>query len=148
MRDDEIKLTVRFTTAMIRCLLYTMASVLIYICGGQTRLMWILLITSSVVALYNWICLLRGEVVLLISSDGMKYEGKMMRWNTIVDFETVTYHDSETGNCTYLILKLSNSYLSVNIDISRLNANEEQIREWIKMYTTLPVDKGHHTNPI
>ncbi|MVT39399.1 hypothetical protein GO495_02270 [Chitinophaga oryziterrae] len=110
--------------------------------------MWILLITSSVVALYNWICLLRGEVVLLISSDGMKYEGKMMRWNTIVDFETVTYHDSETGNCTYLILKLSNSYLSVNIDISRLNANEEQIREWIKMYTTLPVDKGHHTNPI
>jgi hypothetical protein len=148
MRDSEIKLTANFTTSLIRCLIYTMASVFTYIYGGQTRVMWILLIIFSVVAFYNWISLLRREVVLLISSDGMKYEGRMMKWDTIVDFETVTYHDSETGNNTYLILKLSNSYLNVNIDISKLNANEKQIRAWIEMHTTLPVDRGHRTSSV
>lgn len=145
MRNEEIKLTNSFTAVITRSLLYTTFSVLLYIYGEHTRLMWILLIIFSAVAFYNWIGLLRREVILRISNDGMKYEGKMMRWDTIVDFETVTYHDPETGSYTCLVLNLSNSYLSINIDISKLNTNEKQIREWIKMYTIAPVDRGHRT---
>lgn len=90
-----------------------------------------------------WIALFRNKVVLLINSYGMKYEGKMMRWDTIVAFWTTTYDDSETGKWTSLGLQLSNSYLSVDINISRLGVSEDQIREWIRMYSPLPADEGH-----
>ena len=148
MRNHEIKLTNSFTAVVTRCLLYTIVTVLLYIYAEQTRLVWILLVIFSVAALYNWIGILRREVILLISKDGMKYEEKMMKWETIVDFETVTYQDSEAGSNTYLILSLSSSYLSININISKLNTNEKQIREWIEMYTTLPVDRGHRIASI
>ena len=148
MRNHEIKLTNSFAAIITRCLLYTTVTVLLYIYMEQTRLMWILLIVFSVAAFYNWIRLIRREVILLIGNDGMKYEGKMIKWETIVDFETVTYQDSEAGNNTHLILNLSSSHLSVNINISKLNTNEKQIREWIEMYTTLPVDRGHRTVSI
>jgi hypothetical protein len=145
MPDKNIQLTTSLKTLIAPCIIYTTMTMLSYSCFERTRLTWILSIALGIVSVYHWVLLLIGETILLISNEGMKYEGKMIRWEQINQFETVTYEDSETGNNTYLVLKVSNSYLDVNINITRLDTDKMQIREWIQMYSTLPADIGHRT---
>lgn len=102
-----------------------------------------LLAIPFTVASYQIIVLLANNVLVIINSEGIKYEGRLMKWETIVNFSTSTCQDAEIGNYTSLYLHLSDSHLAVVIDITSLNVDEVQIREFIAMYSTKPEDNGH-----
>jgi hypothetical protein len=149
MPTDSIKLTYSFLQRLIPAVAYTLLIVGLLAYTTQTVYIWLLIAFFAILAVNYWMRVFWPDTVLEISEKGIwyqEYEKNWIHWEDIVWFNSTTYGENvENRKFTILVIKNRHRFLNIEINLSTLHTDENQVREWIKAYAGIesPVDEGH-----